>query len=293
MLSRSSAIPASVTCQPVFSTEVKSTADKYLRLQQRLGQFNRVAVAFSGGVDSSFLLQVALNQLGRHQVLALTAASVFLPASEMQSCQQLTQRIGASWQQIEIDLLALAEVKANTPQRCYYCKKELFQQLQNAALNAGYSVLLDGSNLDDLDDYRPGRQALGELQIISPLLEAGLRKQEIRQLSQTLGLPTWDKPAFACLASRIPYGIALEQHQLQQVALCEDWLRQQGFSNYRVRYHQQLARIELAEPELSRLFDTQLRQQLVATCKKAGFTYVTLDLEGYRTGSLNEILIKD
>lgn len=271
---------------------MKSIEEKFFLLQQLLTQFDRVAVAFSGGVDSSFLLQVAANQLGREQVLALTAVSDFFPASEFASCRQLAEQIGVPWQQLEVDLLTLPEVAANTSQRCYYCKRELFQQLQRAAISAGFPVLLDGSNLDDLEDYRPGRKALTELQILSPLLEAGLKKQEIRNLSRSLGLPTWNKPAFACLASRIPYGTALEQRQLQQVARCEDWLRQQGFSNYRVRHHQQLARVELAEAELPRLLDAQLRHQLVATCKEAGFSYVTLDLQGYRSGSLNEVLTK-
>ena len=272
---------------------MKSTAEKYQHLQQLLARLDKVAVAFSAGVDSSFLLQVAADQLGCEQVLALTAVSDFFPDNERGSCRQLAKQIGVPWQQIEVDLLALPDVKANSSQRCYYCKRELFQRLQKAATRAGYPRLLDGSNLDDLDDYRPGRQALTELQIMSPLLEAGLTKQEIRELSHTLGLPTWNKPAFACLASRIPYGTELERRQLQQVARCEGWLRQQGFKNYRVRHHQQLARIELVEADISRLLDPQLRQQLVATCKNAGFTYVTLDLQGYRTGSLNETLTKD
>jgi uncharacterized protein len=164
--------------------------------------------------------------------------------------------------------------------------------LLQAAERNGSQALLDGSNLDDLQDYRPGQKALKELGISSPLLEAGLTKQEIRTLSRQLALPTWDKPAFACLASRLPYGTRITRERLAQIDRCEDWLKRQGFSNYRVRYHAELARIELPEAESSRLLTEPLRQQLIAEFKSAGFTYVTLDLQGYRTGSLNETLQK-
>ena len=267
-------------------------AEKHQRLQQSIARYRTVAVAYSGGVDSTLLLKVAVDCLGSDKVLALTVRSPLHPDFETQESQDLAQQIGARQLLVTKDPLADPEVAANQPRRCYYCKKALYQQLLQLATEHNCEAVLDGSNLDDLDDYRPGQEALGELQIASPLLEAGLSKAEVRLLSKQLQLPSWDKQAFACLASRIPYGIPLTRERLQQVERCEAWLRQQGFSNYRVRYHQELARIEIPENEFSRLLDAELRQKLVASFKSSGFTYVSLDLQGYRTGSMNETLSK-
>ncbi|SHJ12057.1 uncharacterized protein SAMN02745165_01629 [Malonomonas rubra DSM 5091] len=264
--------------------------DKLERLQQIFLRHKTAAVAFSGGVDSTFLLHAAIEQLGCDNVIALTAVSPLFPAAELKASQALAASLGARQQLIEIDLLQQPEVVANQPERCYHCKKNLFQKLLAAAKENNCLALFDGSNLDDLEDYRPGRKALAELQISSPLLEAGLSKQEIRQLSKERSLPTWDKGSFACLASRVPYGIELSSERLQRIERCENWLQQQGFSNYRVRCHSELARIELPAAEINRLLEEQLRSRMLDEFKAAGFTYVTLDLQGFRSGSLNETL---
>ncbi len=267
-------------------------AEKYQRLQQALSRYRSVAVAFSGGVDSTLLLKVAADVLGQDKVLALTVSSSLNPAHETDESQQLAQLIGVRQLLLTNDPLTNEDVAANQPRRCYHCKKSLYLQLLELAAENNCEAVLDGSNLDDLGDYRPGHDALKELQIHSPLLEAELSKAEVRTLSKRLELPSWDKQAFACLASRIPYGIPLTHERLQQVERCEDWLRLQGFSNYRVRYHQELARIELLEAELPKLLDLELRSKLVSSFKAAGFTYVSLDLQGYRTGSMNETLLE-
>ncbi len=264
--------------------------EKYHNLKQSLAQFDSVVVAFSGGVDSTFLLKVATEVLGPQKVLALTAISPIYPEFESAQSSRLAKTIGVEQQLVENNELEIPEFTANHPRRCYHCKLALFSRFLQLAKEKGYQTVLDGSNLDDLADYRPGRDATEELQIGSPLLEAGLNKAEIRELSKQLGLPTWDKQAFACLASRFPYGTAITAERLKQIDRCEGWLRGQGFNNYRVRYHEQVARIEVPPNDISRLLDEDLRQQLVTEFKAAGFTYVTLDLQGYRTGSMNETL---
>lgn len=263
---------------------------KYSHLQQQLKQFGSVAIAFSGGVDSTFLLKVACDTLGTDKVLALTATSPTYPAFEFEQSQQLAAQIGAKQLAFESNELEIPGFAENPPRRCYHCKHELFSLFLRQADKLGYSKVLDGSNLDDLGDYRPGRDAVTELKICSPLLDAQLGKEDIRQLSKQLGLSTWNKQPFACLSSRFPYGTQITTERLQQIDRCESWLRNQGFNNYRVRYHEQIARIEVAPDEINRLLDIDLRQQLVSEFKAAGFTFVTLDLQGYRTGSMNETL---
>ncbi|NOY12952.1 MAG: ATP-dependent sacrificial sulfur transferase LarE [Deltaproteobacteria bacterium] len=264
--------------------------EKYQQLKRSLAEFESVVVAFSGGVDSTFLLRVASEVLGPEKVLALTATSPTYPQFEFEQSQKLAREIGVEQLVIESNELEIPGFAENSPQRCYHCKHELFSRCLQQAEEFGYQTVLDGSNLDDLNDYRPGRDAIKQLRVSSPLLDAGLGKADIRQLSKQLGLPTWDKQPFACLSSRFPYGTRITVARLQQVDRCESWLREQGFSSYRVRYHQQLARIEVAPAEISRLLDDELRQQLVDEFKHAGFAYVTLDLQGYRTGSMNETL---
>ena len=264
--------------------------EKYNRLQQQLSHFTSVAVAFSGGVDSTFLLKVACDTLGPDKVLALTATSPTYPAFEFEQSQKLAAQIGVKQLDFESNELEIPGFAENPPRRCYHCKHELFSLFLHQAEKLGYHSVLDGSNLDDLGDYRPGRDAVTELKICSPLLDAQLGKEDIRQLSKRLGLSTWNKQPFACLSSRFPYGTQITAERLKQIDRCESWLRLRGFGNYRVRFHEQIARIEVAAEEIGRLLDNDLRQQLVDEFKAAGFTYVTLDLQGYRTGSMNETL---
>ncbi len=270
--------------------ESSNLEGKKALLKQRLEGFSSLAVAFSGGVDSTLLLRVARDRLGADRVLAVTAVSPFFTAAEDQYCRELAAEMGVRQERIEIDLLDVAEIVANGPRRCYHCKKVILSQLQKRAADRGYVQLAEGSNCDDLDDYRPGRQAVDELSVASPLLEAGLTKGDIRQLSRQLGLQTAEKPASACLATRIPYGVALTRDTLAAVEHCEAFLHRHGFHNCRVRHHGTTARIEVATADPSALLRDPLRRDLVAHYRQAGFLHVALDLEGLRSGSLNQEL---
>jgi pyridinium-3,5-biscarboxylic acid mononucleotide sulfurtransferase len=262
--------------------------ERYARLKAELTGFGSVVVAFSGGVDSTFLLRVAIDVLGSDKVLALTATSPTYPEFEFQEACRLAKLFGARQLVVESNELEIPGFAQNDRRRCYHCKSELFSICRDKARELGYAEILDGSNLDDLQDYRPGREAACELAVRSPLLEAGLGKEDIRTLSRQLGLSTAEKQAFACLSSRFPYGTEITAERLRQVDHCETFLRQQGFNNYRVRYHGDVARIEVAPAELDRFSDPDLKQAVVTAFKATGFTYVTLDLQGYRTGSMNE-----
>jgi len=266
-----------------------SIDQKFQKLQNLLQEMGKVVIAFSGGVDSTFLVRVARDVLGAENVVALTATSPTYPQYEFDESQELATSFGVRQIVVESNELEIPGFAGNDPRRCYYCKLELFSICRQQARELGFAFILDGANADDLADYRPGREAACELAVRSPLLEAGLAKDEIRELSRRLNLPTWHKQPFACLSSRFPYGTEITPERLAQVDRCETFLRHHEFRNYRVRYHGDTARIEVAAEEIPRLLDEKLRQTIVREFKAAGFTYVALDLQGYRTGSMNEV----
>jgi uncharacterized protein len=265
--------------------------EKYTQLKAALAGMDSVLVAFSGGVDSTFLLRVACDVLGCDRVIALTATSPTYPEYEFAESVKLAAAFRVRQHIVASHELKIGDFTRNDQRRCYHCKSILFNLCREKAKELGFAAVLDGSNLDDLDDFRPGREAVLEQGIRSPLQEAGLTKEDIRTLSRRLNLPTADKQAFACLSSRFPYGTEITAERLARVGQCEEFLRQQGFHNYRVRYHHDIARIEVGVKELPRLLDSALRQGVVEEFKRAGFRYVTLDLQGYRSGSMNEGLI--
>jgi len=267
-----------------------NASEKRIKLEQELRDIGRLLVAFSGGVDSTFLLKVAVDTLGADNVLAVTARSPTYPESELAEACEAASQFGVSHMVVDSEEVSIREFAENRPDRCYYCKKELFSKLVEIAQRKDYVAVADATNADDKFDRRPGRKAARELGIRSPLAEAGLTKGEIRSLSKEMGLRTWDKGAFACLASRLPYGDAITEEKLRQVGRAEEVLRKAGFRQFRVRHHGTVARIEVAPEEIPRFHDSGFAAQIVREIKKAGYSYVALDLEGYRTGSMNEML---
>lgn len=264
-----------------------TTASRYAALKDDIRARARVIVAFSGGTDSAFLLAVCAEVLGTGQVLAVTASSETYTPAELEGARQLARSLGVAHRVLATDELTDESFVANPPDRCYHCKRHFFGDLRALAAAEGIAHLLDGSNADDVHDYRPGREAAREAGIESPLMAAGLTKEEIRALSRERGLPTWNKPANPCLASRIPYGTRITRDMLAAVAAAEDFIRDRGFTMVRVRHHGAMARIELASDELPRFMDEANRGAVAAHLRGLGFTWIAVDLEGYRMGSLN------
>lgn len=269
------------------ATATKEQQIKYENLKEYLRSLGSVAVAFSSGVDSTFLLKTAHDVLG-DKCLAITAMSCSFPKRELEEAKAFCEKEGIRHITVESEELEIEGFCQNPTNRCYICKKELFEKIWEIARKEGLNAVAEGSNMDDNGDYRPGLHAVAELQVKSPLRHVGLTKQEIRNYSHQLGLPTWDKQSFACLSSRFVYGEEITAQKLGMVDKAEQLLLDLGFHQLRVRIHGTIARIEVLPAEFEKLL--QNREQIVADFKKYGFTYVTMDLQGYRMGSMNETL---
>jgi len=261
--------------------------EKLESLGDILRSLESVLIAYSGGVDSTFLAKVAFDVLGDN-ALAVTATSAIHPSFELEEAVKIARKIGIKHEIIVAEALDIPEFPDNPVDKCYYCKKELLAKLKKLAEERGIGNVIEGSNFDDLDDYRPGMRAVAEAGVRSPLQEAKLTKPDIRKLSRRFDLPTWDKPSFACLASRFPYGQKITREKLEMVGEAETFLRNMGIRQMRVRHHGTIARVEVTEEDMETL--VQNREQIVAKLKELGYSYVTLDLQGYRTGSMNETL---
>ena len=267
-----------------------SPHDKLRRLRENLRSRPNLAIAFSGGIDSAFLLKVAAETLGSERVLAITARAVNFPEWEDREADAFARSLSVRHMHLEFDILALPGFVENSPERCYHCKKALFEILRETALQNGVTSLADGANRDDVGDYRPGMRATRELGVLSPLLEADIGKADIRALAKEMGIEAWNKPSFACLASRIPYGQRITGKDLEMIGKAEQLFLDLGFRNVRVRRHGDLARVEVNPDDRVRFFDLELMDRVDAELRKIGFAYAALDLRGYRTGSMNETI---
>jgi uncharacterized protein len=263
--------------------------EKVTRLQVLLRELPSALVAFSGGVDSTFLLKVAVEALGP-RCLALTTVSPTTPADDLAEARRLAAAFGVEHVVVDADELRIPGYAENPTNRCYFCKDNLFVICHAEAARRGMAAVLDGANVDDLGDHRPGLRAAAEQGVRHPLVEAGFTKADVRAASRRLGLPSWDRPSSPCLSSRFPYGTAITREGLERVAAAERFLRARGFRELRVRHHERVARVEVPVEEMRRLLEPGMREDIVRELKRLGFTWVSLDLEGFRSGSLNEVL---
>ncbi len=272
--------------------KIRSKRSKIKDLEGILKELGSVVVAFSGGLDSTFILKIAKDTLNG-RVVAVTARSETYPLSEFKESKHLAKSIGAPQIVIKTDELKKKNFSSNPPQRCYWCKSELFKKMEQVRRRLKFNHIIDGTNLSDKDDFRPGARAEEEFNVKRPLLEAGFTKPEIRKYSKQLGLPTYSKPAMACLASRFPYYSEITGKKLEAIEKAEEYLKSLNFCWIRVRHHDEIVRIEVGKNEIDRFFSKQIRDKVVKKFKQLGFRYVTLDIEGYRTGSMNEVLEKN
>lgn len=263
---------------------------KYQHLQSILRDLGSVAIGYSGGIDSTLLIKVATGELGT-RALAVIGRSETYPTREFEEATRLATEFGSRYRIVDTEETDDLKFRENPPDRCYFCKTELFGKLALIAGQEGIEWIADGTIVDDLGDFRPGMRAKSERGVRSPLLEAGFTKNDVRILSRELGIPTWDKPSFACLSSRFPYGFGITKENLMRIDSAETFLRDHGFRFFRVRHHDdRTARLEVGPKEFDRMFNPEFRELLVSHFKTLGFIYVTLDLQGYRTGSMNEVL---